>query len=100
MISRNKRECVTISTFSASGVEFGERVPGTAETREQFIRWYPMSGKELDALPDGRREKRNIKVFSTSPIDMLEQFDVDSETFEIQVVERWPNHYEAEAVQC
>lgn len=92
---------MTISTFPSSDVQFGERVAGTPTTREQFIRWYPMSGKELDLLPDGRRERRNIKVFSTDPLVFLERFDVDGNTFELQDgIQSWPNSFQAEAVQC
>jgi len=73
----------------------------TGSNIDRWLRWQPMTGRELEALPEGRRKKRNIKIFSRDEFKVGDIIsDIDGDKFEIAVREKHSNHYRSEAFKC
>ncbi len=89
------------------GTGSGEIDPATGKAKvittdpvKAWLNWQPMTGRELDALPEGRREKRTIKGTSRNLLKVSDEFDLDGDTFEIFKVEKWRNRYIYQASKC
>jgi hypothetical protein len=48
-------------------------VSGTTTDIEVVMNIQPLTGKEVDALPEGRREKKNIKGYSDTQIFAIDE---------------------------
>lgn len=61
----------------------------------------PTSGEELLSIPEGRRNRKNYALFTSTPIDLLhglndsinpDQIEIYGERYEIVRVEVWQNN--------
>jgi hypothetical protein len=93
-----KKHALPRSVYRRSGSYTNGRWVQTGETETTLeIAIQPLSGKELDNVPEGRREKDNIKLFSLSEllgVDPLtgrqpDQVLYDSKRYELYKTKRW-----------
>lgn len=54
----------------------------------------PMTGRDLEAVERGERKRRHVLVLTTCELLVHDFFDFDSDTFQIQEVQRWGKHFE------
>ncbi len=73
----------------------------TGDPVSRWLKWRDMTGKELEALPEGRRKKRNIVTIS---VDEFKVGDIvtgiDEQVFEMVERQKHSNHYLMEATKC
>ncbi len=73
----------------------------TGSNIDRWLKWRDMTGKELDALPEGRRKKRNIVTFSRDEFNIGDIVTgIDGEVFEMTEKQKHSNHYRMEAIKC
>jgi len=88
----------------------GRFVPGTAVVTSIEATVQPASGRDMQTLPEGERQKRGIKLYTTTLLKLADQdakrladrIAYDSETFEVRHVEEQPRiipHYKALALR-
>ena len=69
-------DLIYITFREAGSFHMGEFVPGDIiETISVRASVQPTSGRDLEALPEGEREKVIYTVYTSKPIDMLSQAD-------------------------
>ncbi len=94
---------LTFETPGPSTKANGIETPGASEKKTLRCNVQPITGRELEALNKGDRNRRHIRItmFAQSgeikvpTINTRTSFDGD--TFEVQTVERWYNHSETVA---
>ena len=73
----------------------------TGSNIDRWLKWRDMTGKELEALPEGRRKKRNIITISVDEFKLGDIVTpIDGEKFEMVERQVHSNHYRMEAVKC
>jgi len=73
----------------------------TGSPVKRWLKWRDMTGKELEALPEGRRKKRNIITISVDEFKLGDIVTpIDGEKFEMVERQVHSNHYRMEAVKC
>ena len=95
--------------YSATTGDWVEGAEDTSENIEASVQ--PLRGKEMELLPEGRRESQAYKLYTgtqlftvkTSPTNNPDQIQIDSNWFEVLIVEPWQNtiinHYKVIVVE-
>lgn len=100
------RQPITLQRLSAGSYVNGLWVEGTITTSIITASIQPMSGEELQSLPEERRVKKNYKLFTASqlltvqnPTKNPDRVIIFGELYEVYQVFPWLNniisHYEA-----
>ena len=89
----------------------GDWVKGTTSQFTITASVQPLTGKEMELLPEGRRESQSYKLYSatklltvkTAPKDNADLVTYDGRNFEVLIVEDWQNsiinHYKIIVVE-
>jgi len=96
---------VTVTRNSSGSYVQGVWVQGATETFTITASIQPATGRDIDALPEGRREYRHVNVYTDTRLIPQDDdatgdvIDIDGENFEVVTVESWQlgglPHYEA-----
>ena len=94
----------TVTRTPASVYTAGRLVPGVATTFTVLGSLQPLSGREVDRLPEGAREREGMALWTTTELrgklqtSEPDTVTVDGEAYEVQNVQRWDtlgNYYRA-----
>lgn len=84
----------TVTRRAASTYSNGVRVAGSTSTLSITASVQPVTGRELERLPEGMRTTEVVKLYTTTALRTADSGDpdhisIDGETYEVQLVERW-----------
>lgn len=85
----------TVTRTAASTLLNGREVPGATSTFTIVACVQPMSGRMLEALPEGRRTTENRVIYTETllvamtPTNAPDVVTIDSEAWEVFQVQRW-----------
>jgi len=104
-------QTVTLSRYAigSRGTD-GRFVPGTPTTSSIEATVQPANGRDMQTLPEGERQKRGIKLYTTTLLYLADQdakrladrIAYEGESFEVRHVEEQPRiipHYKALALR-
>jgi hypothetical protein len=80
----------TRTRYAAGTIADGVKTRGAGATATITASVQPLSGQDLQALPEGRRTDEVKAVFTTSELLTRDRLSIDGEVFEVDKVEPWP----------
>lgn len=108
-------ETYTVTRYGAQSLDASYApTAAVASTHEIEASVQPLSGRELEALPELDRERHNLRVYTTfalrtegpdgSSVYPADRLAIDGEAYEVREVQRWRSlapipHYKARAVR-
>ncbi len=104
------QEAITLHRRAVGTRSEGRYTPGAAVDSIIYASVQPLSGRELERLPEGERQKHSVKVYTETELRTSDQaadtladlLVINSGTFKVLRVDRWSAvipHYEAYAVR-
>lgn len=80
----------TRTRYAAGSVTDGVKARGAGATASIQASVQPITGEDMQALPEGRRVDEVKAVFTTSELRARDRLAIDGEVLEVDRVETWP----------
>lgn len=94
------RQTLSGTRFIAGTYTNGVYIEGTTSPLSISASVQPIKGRELESLPEGRRDKQALRLYTNFELRTAEEDDgpnadqitIDGKLFEVIAVENWANH--------